>query len=78
MNKQELLQILEEGLKIEEEVIPIYSHHINNTLFLSGLTAQKTKTIGNLLDVLKKDSERHRQLFNEMIQRVKESSVDVY
>ena len=76
--KQQMIEILYEGLRIEEDVIPIYSVHVVNTLFLSGLKGDKENKLRVILDKLKTDSERHKQMFESMIKTVEESDRDVY
>ncbi len=78
LSKEEVLTILREGLRVEEDVIPIYSEHIRNSLFLSGLSAAETDPVKSILDKLKVDSERHRKIFQTLIARAEESNRDVY
>jgi rubrerythrin len=71
MEKKETLRLLEECLKIEEEVIPLYSRHIESTLFLSGLAQEKQLKAKEILDKLKADSERHKVIFQTLIKKIK-------
>lgn len=78
MTKEELLQSLAEGVKIEETAIPIYSRNIESTLFLSGFDREKVAAIQKALTELKSDSERHRLMFLSLIKKVRESEQNVY
>jgi len=78
MNKKELTSMLEEGLKIEEEIVPIYAMHINNTLFLSGLDKDKQDMIRDILNLLKKESEYHRAAYLNLLEKVRGDNRDVY
>ena len=78
INKQQLIKVLEEGLKVEESVIPLYSKHISNALFLSGLEKEKEAGIREILNKLRSDSLRHKGLFEDLLNKVRESNKDVY
>ena len=37
MDKEKAIKVLRELLMVEESVIPLYSRHVENSLFLSGM-----------------------------------------
>ena len=78
MNKNELLKMLEEGLKIEESLIPIYTRHISNTLFLSEFTEKKREEIKTALSSLRNDSEVHREIYLRLLEKTRGEDRDVY
>lgn len=78
VSKEEAIKMLEEGLKIEEEVIPIYSRHINKTMFLSGLERSDQEKVRSILDRLLVDSVKHQGIFKGLLEKVKGSGQDVY
>ena len=78
MDKARLLTLLEEAIKIEESVIPLYSRHITNTLFLSGLQPPEADAIKKILNRLHDDSQNHRRMFTSLLKHVRESQTDVY
>ena len=73
-----MLEALKEALRIEEQAIPLYARHINNSLFLSGLEKNKRKRAEDVLNILHKESERHGAIFRSLIEKVKVSEKDVY
>ena len=77
-DKQEITRLIEECIKIEESVIPLYSKHIHNTLFLSGFDKKSAQEVSNILDKLKTDSERHRGVFENLLTEIERSSKNVY
>lgn len=78
VDKKEIIKLVEECAKIEESVIPLYSKHIDNTLFLSGFDAGSAAGVRSILDKLKKDSERHKGVFESLLARIERSSQNVY
>lgn len=78
MNKNELIDMLEEGMKIEESLIPLYTRHISSTLFLSGFPDEKREEIRAALSSLRKDSEAHRKIYLGLLEKVKGEDKDVY
>ncbi len=78
MTKQELLDALNECFKTEESAIPLYSKHINSTLFLSDFSDQEKKEVSSVLKMLLDESSMHAKLFKGLIKKVKESDQDVY
>ena len=78
LNKNDLLNMLDVGFKIEEEVIPIYSKHIDNVLFFSRFSEENKRAIKETLMTLRDDSLRHKKMFEGIIAEVKNSKKDVY
>jgi len=78
MKKEELLALLKRCLNEEERAIPLYTKHLSETLFLSGFKPEAQIRIKELLLLLKKESESHEKIFNNLIQDVKRASQDVY
>ena len=78
MKKEEAIKILEECLKVEEDIIPLYSKHITNTLFFSGLEAGKADEVRKILDKLRTDSMKHRSMFQGLINKIQPSDRNVY
>lgn len=78
MQKQAVLQSLQESLDTEEAAIPIYTKHLQNVMFLSGLNEKEFDQIQKTLFHLRKDSEHHADIFRTLIQEVEKSPKDVY
>jgi hypothetical protein len=67
-NKELILDELREAMVQEELAIPLYVSHIQQTLFWSGLPADKQEKIIASLKILDVDSERHAQSFKNLIE----------
>lgn len=78
MNKDELISMLEEGLKIEESIIPIYAKHISSTIFLTDFSEKKREELKASLSSLKKDSEDHKEIYLRLLEKVRGEDKDVY
>lgn len=78
MKKEELLSRLKKLRNTEELAIPIYTQHLNSTLFLSGLKPDVQEKIKETLLVLARESEGHARMFRDMIEKVQESDQDAY
>jgi rubrerythrin len=78
IKKDDLLASLKESLNTEERAIPIYTRHLNSTLFFSGFSKELQKKIKDTLLTLKSESQRHEQVFKALIEKVEKSQKDVY
>jgi hypothetical protein len=78
MTKNELLEALQEALKTEESAMPLYTRHIESTLFLSDFNADEQKQIGQILHVLNAESSRHRESLLQLISKVESEDKNVY
>ncbi len=67
---EEILKKIDAAILTEEKAIPIYTKHIGNTLFWSGLGKKTQEDIKKTFIELKEDSGRHvkqLQSIKEMI-----------
>jgi rubrerythrin len=78
ISKKDLIDSLKQSLYAEEKAIPIYTRHLDSTLFLSGFSKGLQKKIKNTLLILKSESERHEQIFKALLEKVEKSQNDVY
>ena len=78
INKEDLLKSLKASLNTEERAIPLYTKHINRTLFLSGFDKDLQSKIKDTLLTLKAESQRHEQIFRSLVDKVERSQRDVY
>jgi hypothetical protein len=76
--KEELLQYIDEGIRMEEGVIPMYTKHITSTLFLSGFKDKTRDEVEAILTRLGEDSTKHRKALELLRQEIEESEDDVY
>lgn len=78
MKKDQLIKELGKCLLVEDRAIPIYSQHIENTLFLSKFSKEDREKVKKVLNILRADSMRHRNIFQALIEKVKGSDKNVY
>ena len=78
MNKDELIIKLEEGIKIEEELIPLYAKHVTSTLFVSEFSEEKRKEIKTALGILRNGSGVHRKIYLNLLEKIRSEDKDVY
>lgn len=78
VTKEELLVLLETALKTEEAAIPLYTEHINSTLFLSGFDKDKKERIRQILQTLYKGSSGHARIYQRLIHQIENGDKDVY
>ncbi|MDD5464779.1 MAG: hypothetical protein PHP73_00285 [Candidatus Omnitrophica bacterium] len=78
IKKEELLKFLKEAEVLEEKSIPVYTKHLDSTLFLSGFSKEEQEELKKVLLILKKGSEEHREIYEDLINKIRESAKDVY
>lgn len=78
INKDELLRILKDAYYAEEEGVLIYTKHLQNAIFWTGLDKEKVKRAKELLDDLAKGSLSHKPVVEKMIKYVKEANKDAF
>jgi hypothetical protein len=78
VDKARATKLLKEFLMIEELIIPLYSKHVDNSLFLSGIKKDNLSKVQGILDALRTDSMRHKQILEGLISSVERSGKDVY
>jgi len=78
IKRDELIALLRRGLDTEEKGISIYAKHIDNIVFLSGLSQEDQGKIKHTLMILKQDSESHKVIFQDLINKITESTRDVF
>ncbi len=78
IKKEELLKSLKEAEVLEEKSIPVYTKHLDSTLFLSGFSKEEQEELKKVLLILKKGSEEHREIYEDLINKIRESAKDVY
>lgn len=78
MERDELIRKIDEGIEREEETIPIYSKHIQSSLFLGGFEEGKRDKVAKGLDELRRGSESHKAILTNLKERIKKEDKDVY
>lgn len=78
IRKEELLKFLKESEVLEEKSIPVYTKHLESAIFLSGFSKQEQEELKKVLLILKKGSEVHKEIYEDLINKIRESAKDVY
>lgn len=78
IKKDELLRMLKDVYYTEEEGVLIYTKHLNNAIFWTGIDKDKSKRAKELLDALARGSMGHKPIVEKMIKYVKESDKDAF
>ena len=68
IDKNLILDKLQEAMIKEELAIPLYTSHIEQTLFWSGLDLDKQSKIIESLKILDKESENHAKYLETIIE----------
>lgn len=66
-NQKLIIESLKEAMIKEELAVPLYTSHIEQSLFWSGLTIKKQKLIIEILKTLQRESEFHAQSFQKVL-----------
>ena len=78
MTKEELITHIQEGIKIEESSINIYSRHLAAIVTRSGLPESNISQIKKTLEILIKANREHKKFLDSLMKRVQGESIDVY
>jgi rubrerythrin len=78
IEKQELLKVLKDALKAEEDAILIYKRHLESAIFWTGIKQDKIKRAKELLDTLAQGSARHKKTVTKLIKDVQEKDGDAF
>lgn len=78
IRKEELLKLLKESEVLEEKSMPVYTKHLNSTIFLSAFSKEEQEKLKKALLILKKESEGHKEIYEDLINKIRESAKDVY
>jgi hypothetical protein len=78
MTKNELIAQLRKLHNEEEVAIPIYTKHLESTLFLSHIKSGVRREIEEMLLTLAMESEVHAKMFEAAIKKIQDSKLDVY
>lgn len=65
-SRQEIAAKIKEAMIKEELAVPVYTSHIEQTFFWSGLPLAKQKKVIAGLRILAKDSRRHAKIFERI------------
>ena len=70
--KQRLVRLLEECIKLEEEAIPLYEQHLEDTAFFEEFPAEDVTRVKKALMTLARDSQSHKWVFESLLAKIKE------
>lgn len=69
--KEKIKEIIKKAILSEERLIPIYFNHLRSGVFWTGLPENDVKRARELMEILMKDSERHRDILQELLAKIK-------
>lgn len=78
MEKQKIMDMIQECIKTEESAIPLYAKHLGNTLFLSGFKEDERRRIKEILRILLEQSEMHKRKYKGIFKKIRTSNKNVY
>lgn len=78
ISREALLHQLKENRDKEDKALPLYAQHLSNAMFLSSALEADQHKIKEILQTLSEDSQRHRQMYQAMIDRIEREGKDVY
>lgn len=73
MAHKEKIDALRECLRTEEAAIPVYSKHVSDALFLSGIKQEGQAKVRDILEKLKNDSLRHRAILEAILTQLEKA-----
>ncbi len=78
ITKEELIKKIKSDINTEESGVALYTKHLKDTLFFSGISKEKRKRIVELLDRLADESRIHEKTMKALLSRIIKSDRDVY
>lgn len=78
ISKKELLTLLADGIKREDEILPLYARHLEHTVEYSGFDELTQNRITNAMEVLIKESAARKGTFNAISALVEASDRDIF
>lgn len=75
--KQNLIRLLDECIKLEDEAIPLYTKYLESPEFFEGVSPQDMERVKKALMTLVQDSQSHRWIFESLRVKVKDTFKDV-
>lgn len=78
ISKKELLNLLAEGVKREDEIIPTYARHLEHTIEFSGLEPEVQSRFMNTMELLISESTARKGTFHAIKKFVESNKRDNY
>lgn len=78
MKKDDLLKEIKKNVWYEERAVPVYIRHIIHSLPWYGFPEEDEEAIRDILNILAKDSDMHRQTLENIRAQILRSDKDVY
>jgi len=77
-NKQRLVQLLEECIKLETEAIALYTQHFGTPDFFEGVPAEDGSRVRKALQALADDARSHKGIFETLLSKIQDGPQDVH
>lgn len=75
-DKERMLKAIDEAIHQEEIIIPIYTSHLESTIFLSGMTSENRKEILDGLRNLADESLGHARALKRIKEKIEKGVYD--
>jgi hypothetical protein len=76
MERENLLEKIDKGIKIEEGAVPIYTDYLQKIELSDKISERKKVELRENLELLKKDSQRHEKMLRKIEDKILESDRD--
>ena len=78
LEKDQLIHNIELLIKAEEDAIDICSKHMDTPVFFSGFSESEQSKLKELIEVVKEDSRKHKEIYENLLKRVEDSDKNVF
>ncbi|MBS3761896.1 MAG: hypothetical protein KGZ25_01210 [Planctomycetes bacterium] len=78
MAKEDLLKALDKAVRTEEKATPLYLRHVSASVPWFGFEDDEKEEIQNVLRSIAQDSSRHREMIEELREKVEQEDRDVF
>ena len=78
IKKAELLDILNQALLAEEKSVPLYTKHLSQAVFWTGWDKELIEKIRGSFEHLAEASTRHKDIVQNLMERIRKDSRDAF
>lgn len=78
ISKKELLNLLAEGVRREDEIMPLYANHLEHTIEFSGFEQEMQNRFRATMDKLIEESAARKGTFNAIKKLVEANKREIY
>jgi len=78
MEKDVLIEKLDEGIEFEEGIIPTLADFYSSELAWTELPQEKVNELRSILETLINDSKKHKNSLDNLLKKLKDGGIDGY